>query len=480
MKISRVWWRGLSGGIALLAVLALAVGCGDVFRPVAVPIAGPPGDPQPTSFAFTLSQNAPASAGSILQINVPGDSAVFSTPTGLGPVHAAFLPPGESRIYVANRDDDTVTTYLPSLTSQGATVLNLPSGSKPVFLATTETGKMYVANVGDLSVSPPVPSSVGVIDGLLNALVTTIPLCSNNTNPCTAPLATPVALAETADGKKLYSVNMGYGNVSVIDTGSDTVINTIPVGTSPIWALFSPDGLELYVLNQGSGTVSVIDTTSDTVVASLAVGTSPVYMVVDKQLNRLYVVNSGSTSISIFDASVDPPTPLKTVVLPVSVPTPTSIAVLPNGSKVYVPSQQITGPVLDPVCPLKGKPCQLAVVSIAVIDTTNNTVSRTVSAKSPVLESVDPVTQQQIPLLCNPGNVAFTQTGGVRFPVFATSSSNSNRVYISSCDAGVIHVLNTANDSFVTDLASPISSFPPLTSTTPPPPQQPVFVLPGP
>ncbi|HKW25218.1 MAG TPA: hypothetical protein VJN48_05505, partial [Terriglobales bacterium] len=151
MKISRVRWKGLSRGAGLLAVLALAVfaiGCGDVFRPVAVPIAGPPGDPQTTSFAFALNQNAPATAGSILQINVPGDSAVFSTATGLGPVHAAFLPPGESRIYVANRDDDTVTTYLPSLTSQGPTLLNLPSGSKPVYLATTETSKMYVANAG--------------------------------------------------------------------------------------------------------------------------------------------------------------------------------------------------------------------------------------------------------------------------------------------------------------------------------------------
>src|SRR5690242_17700384 len=119
MKIPRVWWSVVSGS-ALLAVLALAVlavGCGDVFRPVAVPITGPPGDPQPTSFAFVVSQNAPGNAGSALQLNVPGDSAVFSTPVGLGPVHAAFLPPGQTRIFVANRDDDSVTTYLPSFAS---------------------------------------------------------------------------------------------------------------------------------------------------------------------------------------------------------------------------------------------------------------------------------------------------------------------------------------------------------------------------
>jgi YVTN family beta-propeller protein len=477
MKISRVWWRGLSGGIALLAVLTLAVfaiGCGDVFRPVAVPIAGPPGDPQNTSFAFAISQNAPATAGSILQINVPGDSAVFSTPTGLGPVHAAFLPPGESRIFVANRDDDTVTTYLPSLTSLAPTVLNLPSGSKPVFLATTETGKMYVANVGDLSVSPPVSSSVGVIDGLQNVLATAIPLCSNNTTPCTAPLAAPVALAETADGKKLYSVNMGYGDVSVIDTGSDTVINTIPVGTSPIWALFSPDGLELYVLNQGSGTVSVIDTTSDAVVTTLPVGTSPDHMFVDKQFNRLYVVsgviptpgNPVTDQVWIFDASVDPPKPLRTVTL--NVWGPSVITVLPNGLKAYIANLELTSPSTNgtPCTNSSTSPCQ-STVSLSVINTTNNTLQSTQSFPT-------------VAATCNLNNVPFTQTGGVRFPAFVVSSSNHNRVYVSSCDAGLIHALNTTNDTLVTDLTPPVSAFPPPTSTSPPPPQQPVFVLPGP
>ncbi|HYL94484.1 MAG TPA: YncE family protein [Terriglobales bacterium] len=451
MKISQVWWRGLSRSSGLLLVLALAVfaiGCGDVFRPVAVPIAGPPGDPQSTSFAFALNQNAPATAGSILQINVPGDSAVFSTPTGLGPVHAAFLPPGESRIYVANRDDDTVTTYLPSLPSVAPTVLNLPSGSKPVYVATTETSKMYVANAGG--------NSVGVIEALQNALITIVPVGT-----------TPVALAETADGKKLYAVNQGSANVSVIDTGSDTVINTIAVGNSPVWALLSPDGLELYVLNQASGTVSVIDTTSDAVVTTLPAGTLPLHMVLDKQFIRLYVVDgSSSNNLWIFDASVDPPVALKTLTVPLA--NPTSITVLANGLKAYIPSQQITAPALNPLCPVKTTPCALSVVSVAIVNTTNNTVRSTISLTSPV---------QQV---CNAGNALFTQTGGVRFRTFATSSANSNRVYISSCDAGVIHSLNTTSDSLVTDLAAPVSSFAPLTATLPPPPQQPVFVLPGP
>lgn len=446
MKISRAWWNGLKGSAGLLAVLALAVfavGCGDIFRPVAIPITGPPGDPQPTSYAFIVSQNAPANAGSITQLNVPGDSAVFATPVGVGPVHAAFLPPGESRIYVANRDDDSVTTYLPSLSTEAPTTLNLPPGSHPVYLASTESGKMYVADAGT--------NSVGVINGLQSALTTVVPVGT-----------TPVALDETSDGKKLYVLNQGDGTVSVIDTATDTVLHTITVGTSPTWALFSPDNQELYVLNQGSGTVSVINATTDALVTSLSVGTSPTHMFVDTQFNRLYVVDAASSNnLWIFDASVDPPKlltsltvqPDPTAAVP---PLPTSITVLANGQKAYVASFQ-------PNSPAAGK----VTVWISVVNATSNTVQKA--------HSFAPV-----PAICNPNNVPFTQTGGVRFPAFVASSSNSNRVYISSCDAGAIHVINTSNDSFVTDIASPVSAFPPPAPTSPPPPQQPVFVLAGP
>lgn len=445
MKISRVMWSRFCGGAGLLAVLSLAVlatGCGDVFRPVAVPITGPPGDPQPTSFAFVVSQNAPANDGSALQLNVPGDSAVFSTPVGIGPVHAALLPPGQSRIFIANRDDDTVTAYIPSFSSIAPVTLSLSPGSHPVFLATTETSKMYVAEAGS--------NKVGVINGIQAALSTEVTVGT-----------TPVALAETKDGKKLYAVNQGDGTVTTIATANDTVLDTIPLcgsppcsANSPVWAELSPDGLEVYVLNQGSGSVSVIDTTSDTVVANLTVGASPGHMFLDTHLNRLYVVNGGSGTVSVFNAGVDPPTPLATITVN---PGPTSITVLANGLKAYVSSIQPSNPA----------PGQMVSVSASVINTTSNTVQTRISFPA-------------VPATCNTSGVPFTQAGGVRFPAFAASSSNSNRAYIASCDAGVIHVLNTATDKFVIDIAMPASAFPPPTSTSPPPPQQPVFVLAGP
>ena len=51
--------------------------------------------------------------------------------------------------------------------------------------------------------------------------------------------------AVTSDGKKVY-VTSGIG-VSVIDTATDFITATIPVGYGPIGVAFTPDGKKCYV-----------------------------------------------------------------------------------------------------------------------------------------------------------------------------------------------------------------------------------------
>ena len=70
-------------------------------------------------------------------------------------------------------------------------------------------------------------------------------------------------MVETSNGKKLYVINQGSGNVTAINTVDKTVNAVIPTGSSPIWAAARADDARVYVLNQGSGTVSVIDTVND-------------------------------------------------------------------------------------------------------------------------------------------------------------------------------------------------------------------------
>ena len=62
----------------------------------------------------------------------------------------------------------------------------------------------------------------------------------------------------------------------MIDTATNTVIATIPVGSSPLGVAVTPDGRKVYVANSGSNNVFVIDTASNSVLAEVSVGIQPV------------------------------------------------------------------------------------------------------------------------------------------------------------------------------------------------------------
>jgi YVTN family beta-propeller protein len=63
--------------------------------------------------------------------------------------------------------------------------------------------------------------------------------------------------------------------VSVIDTATNRVIETIAVGQRPWNMAITPDGAKLYVANGRSGSVSVIDASANRRIADIPVGKLP-------------------------------------------------------------------------------------------------------------------------------------------------------------------------------------------------------------
>jgi YVTN family beta-propeller protein len=106
---------------------------------------------------------------------------------------------------------------------------------------------------------------VSVIDTVTNTVTATIPV---------GPI--PYGVAVTPNGAYAYVTIYGATAVSVIDTATDTVTATIPVGGAPYTVAITPDGTQAYVTNSRSNTVSVIDTATDTVTATIPVGKNPV------------------------------------------------------------------------------------------------------------------------------------------------------------------------------------------------------------
>jgi YVTN family beta-propeller protein len=85
----------------------------------------------------------------------------------------------------------------------------------------------------------------------------------------------PMSVKVAANGKKIYVSNGRAGTVSVLDSRTYELLNTIKVGVRPWGIALSPDGKFLYTANGPSNDVSVVDLDANTEIARIKAGTSP-------------------------------------------------------------------------------------------------------------------------------------------------------------------------------------------------------------
>src|SRR5690349_24570764 len=129
MSLRRVGW------LMSIAVAAwLMVSCGQVYRPVVIPVNPTPPDPANFHAVFGISSNVSSNPGSVLQIDVSGDTNIGVANMGINPTHAAALP-DNFRVFVASAgsvipgNPDTITSFSPAAQATVATGI----GSLTVF-----------------------------------------------------------------------------------------------------------------------------------------------------------------------------------------------------------------------------------------------------------------------------------------------------------------------------------------------------------
>ena len=461
----------LLGRLALPTLLVLlGVSCGDVYRPVALPIPGASASPAPVGHISAIAMNGTVTSppnqflnsGSFSLIDVAGDSVVQAAPTGLAPVHGALTSSG--RLYVANSGDDTVFASPLSAGSQGTSInlVQLCSGCppiKPVFVHTTETNRMYVADAGN--------GTISVIDTSLNVVVNTFavdPAHIGSPLPSPDTVSQPIALAELPNGTRIYSANNGSNSVSSINTQDGTINRMIPLSAAPVWIVANVDNTHVYVLDSAD-TISVIDTTTDTIVSSVSAGSAGAslnHLVYEPVTNQVFATdaNSAQPALALFDvasqgnlpnSTLVPHGPGKAVITAApgsacaSAPVPTSVTVLGDGSRAYVASYQNDG---TQIC-----------TQATVVDTGTALVTKSIPLSQTALSA---------------GVVGQTNCDLARFRVYAASSlggTNSNfKVYVSQCDAGTVAIIDAfavgigpnphPADWFAGWAPAPVSSFP--------------------
>jgi YVTN family beta-propeller protein len=166
-------------------------------------------------------------------------------------------------------------------------------------------------------------NTVSVIDTTTNTLVDTI-----------AVGEAPGGVAINPAGTRVYVANLLDDTVLSIDTATNTVEATITTGDQPNGMAVNPAGTRVYVANEEGDTVSVIDTATNSVLDTFTVGNNPLGVTVNPAGSSVYVANRDDNTVSVIDTATN--TVLATI--PVGVG-PGGVAVNPAGTRVYVANQ---------------------------------------------------------------------------------------------------------------------------------------------
>lgn len=147
----------------------------------------------------------------------------------------------------------------------------------------------------------------------------------------------PNRLVINQAGTRLYVASATLPQaITVIDTASRSVINTIDSLGSPIWLALHPNAPRLFVSDNSGATdtpITVIDTLTDTVIDSITGFTTVNGMALNSSGSRLYVADEGASEVVIINTSNF----LRIGVTPVV--RPVDIAVAPGGARSHVASQ---------------------------------------------------------------------------------------------------------------------------------------------
>ena len=160
-------------------------------------------------------------------------------------------------------------------------------------------GKVYVGNMGAHEVgvidtkNPTVARRIEVGSAFMMAMVD-MPSKLSEIVGIANPTLTP-------DGRFAYAADGDSNQVAVIDTETDSVVATIPVGDEPWRAYASPDGTKMLVPNNGDQTVSVIDTKSNKVIATFPGGEDMTGVNFVNGGKKAYVISRGESSLYVID-----------------------------------------------------------------------------------------------------------------------------------------------------------------------------------
>jgi DNA-binding beta-propeller fold protein YncE len=319
-----------------------------------------------------------------------------SVPTGLGPIAIAITPAGDA-VFVANRDDNTISAYSThsdgSLTASGTPI---SAGQTPKAMAVDPTGGLlFVADEGTDTISV-FAISAGALAPKASFPIQTPPVLGGSGPvavvvspigfPCNVPVTGMPGISETCFS--LYVANQIASTITAyeyyVDSNKNLVMGSVSGGIftaggvvagSPYQAGTNPSGLAfsrcagtttvttacptaappgyLFVANSGSNSISIFSACIQMTPACPSAngtlsqvgspvgssGTRPVSFIIDPAVDFVYAVNNGSFQVSQYH--FNSATGALSLISPSSVSTganPLSGGITSDGQWVFVPN----------------------------------------------------------------------------------------------------------------------------------------------
>jgi DNA-binding beta-propeller fold protein YncE len=476
--------------VAVLAAGAgVLAGCGNTYRPVVatIGVVGPAGQPQKYAIAVSTPTKIPASGpinfigtwnaattyalnqgvsylgsqyvslqngnvnqnpvtataywavlsnGLLTMVDFSGDTVLITATLGLNPYYMALNASG-TNVFTLNADKTMTSADLStSLISSQVLESTLPPGANPVSIFVSNTSTYLadpgVAAVDQLASTPP-------------ALKEELPVTNGYS---------PLYVVGLGTAPRAYAINPstsgGPGQVAAIETGTNTISTTLPVGRGPVYGVMTGDQRRVFILNQTDGTVSVInaqtnalDSLPSTSLSTIPVGVRPVWADLAAGLDELVVANEGNgttspgsvtiVNIPLCSATALPTNPNCNPANPIDATTfgqvvatvpvginPIMVSVLSDFTRAYVANAG------NPALPCAANGVAVAGVSTTCTVSVVNLLSNTVTATIPIN-----------------GHPAYIAT---------SAATPTGKVYVVCNDSQVMTVIETDTDSLDTTI----------------------------
>ena len=178
---------------------------------------------------------------------------------GQNRTHMLVFAPDGRTIYTSNVNSDTVTAadFAPSLEANAKT-FTLPVGKGPEGIDISPDGReVWVANSGD--------GTVSIIDTGTKKVKQTINVGTKHSN----------RVKFTPDGKLALISDLGSGDLVVMDVAARKEAKRLHLGSSTEGILIVPDGSKAFVAVSGDNKVAVVDLKTFAVVTTFETGKDP-------------------------------------------------------------------------------------------------------------------------------------------------------------------------------------------------------------